>query len=144
MAVATLGGARSHSAHAISLNVLWERVHRPSRRKTVHRLRVAAETKDAEMLHAVLHPRVAVVVESGEADHPAVRMVNGTFDAIPLLIHAMAARQGLQVIEDTVSGQAGLVLRRGDETASVTVDFSGPLIAAVWMRLRRTRQEPRR
>jgi hypothetical protein len=56
----------------------------------------------------------------------------------------MAARQGLQVIEDTVSGQAGLVLRRGDETASVTVDFSGPLIAAVWMRLRRTRQEPRR
>jgi hypothetical protein len=92
----------------------------------VRELTIATEARDARKLAVLLDPAVAVVVESGDADHPQVRMVNGTYDAIPLLIHGLSAQPGLVVVEGSVSGQAGLLLRRRGDTAAITVDFAGP------------------
>lgn len=104
--------------------------------RTVHELRVAAENGDTERITTLLNPGIAVVVESGEAESPIIRMVNGAFDAVPVLRHGLAGRPGITVEERSVNGQAGLVLRHGDrQMAAVTVDFVGRLIGSVWIRL---------
>ena len=109
---------------------------RSSHRRTVHELRVAAQSGDSERLATLLQPGVAVVVESGQTDAPQIRMVNGAYDAVAVLRHGLAAQPGLVVAERPVNGYAGLVLSRGDrQTAAVTVDFSGRLIGSVWIRL---------
>jgi len=134
MPILALESERPHGTRAL-WSAFWGRVRRPSHHKVVHELKIAAQGRDSQGLTALLDPHVAVVVESDHADQSGVRMVTGIFDAIPLLIHGMATQRGLVVTEGTVSGQAGLFLRRPNETAAVTVDFSGPLIAAVWIRL---------
>ena len=114
----------------------WERILRPVRHRAVHALRVAAERGDADRLGALLDPGVAVVVESGDAENPRIRMVSGTYDSVPVLVHGLAPQQGQVVYERPVNGYAGLLLRRNDEhTAAVTVDFAGRLIRSVWIRL---------
>jgi len=115
----------------------WERLFRPLRHRAVHELRVAAEHGDSGQLVSLLDPGVAVVVESGDVEHPLIRMVNGTYDAIPVLVHGLSARPGQVVHERSVNGYAGLTLSRDNEqTAAVTIDFAGRLISSVWIRLR--------
>lgn len=117
-------------------SMTWERVLRPVRHRAVHALRVAAEHGDTGRLGELLDPAVAVVVESGDADNPLIRMVSGTYDAVPVLVHGLSAQRGQVVDERPVNGYAGLVLSRNDErTAAVTVDFAGRLIRSVWIRL---------
>jgi hypothetical protein len=114
----------------------WERILRPVRHRAVHALRVAAERGDAHRLVALLDPRVAVVVESGSTENPQIRMVSGTYDAVPVLVHGLATQQGQVVYERPVNGYAGLLLSRNDRhTAAVTVDFAGRLIRSVWIRV---------
>jgi len=113
---------------------LWRRAHRPSHHTVVRELRIAAEARDAHALSSLLDLDVSVVVESGDTESPDVRMVSGKYDAVPLLIHGIA-QPGIRVTERTVNGQAGLLLRRDGNTTAVTVDFAGPLIEAVWIRL---------
>ena len=114
---------------------VWERVIRPNRR-AVRGLRIAAESRDADTLASLLDPGVAVVVEAGDAEEPTIRVVSGAYDAIPLLVHGLAARPGLSIAERTVNGQPGLLLRRDDGvTTSLTIDFAGRLVSAVWIRV---------
>ena len=119
-----------------SSSMTWERILRPARHRAVHTLRVAAERGDADRLGALLDPEVAVVVESGDTENPRIRMVTGAYDAVPVLVHGLATRQGQVVYERPVNGYAGLLLSRNDQhTAAVTVDFAGRLIRSVWIRV---------
>ena len=112
-------------------------LHRPLHHRAVHAFRRAAESGDTERLAALLDPSVAVVVNAGDRDQPMVRVVRGTYEAIALLMHGMAAKPGLVIDERSVNAQAGLMLRRGGETiAAMTVDFTRGLISMVWIRLR--------
>ena len=64
--------------------------------------------------------------------------VRGAYDAVPLLMHGLASRPGLAIAEREVDGQAGLVVRgSGAAPIAVTVDFTGRLIATLWIRLGR-------
>jgi len=105
------------------------------RRRSVHELRAALERRDAALLESLLGPDIAVVVESGAEETPTIRMVRGAYDAVPLLIHGLASRPGLAIAEREVDGQAGLVIRgSGAAPIAVTVDFTGRLIATLWIR----------
>ncbi|WP_139415415.1 hypothetical protein [Agromyces laixinhei] len=113
---------------------MW--LKRPTHHRAVHEFRDAAESGDAERLSALLDPEVAVVVDSGDRQHPAIRVVRGAYEAVALLMHGMAARSGVVIEERAVNAQAGLMLNRGDEAvAAMTVDFTGGLISVVWIRL---------
>jgi len=122
------------AGHPLTAALDW--LTRPLRRRAVHRLRSAAESADTSLLASLLDPGVSVVVDSGDAEHPTVRVVGGIHDATTLLIHGMSAKAGVVVEERPVNGQAGLMLSRGRRTvAAVTVDFVGPLVSLVWVRL---------
>lgn len=115
---------------------LSEWLPRPIHHRAVRDFRVAAESGDAERLEAMLAPDVAVVVDSGDDERPTLRMVNGIFDAVSLLLHSMARKPDLDIEERPVNGQAGLMLSQGGKTtAAMTVDFTGPLISVIWVRL---------
>lgn len=114
----------------------WEWLVRPNHYRAVHSLRMAAERGDAQRLASFLDPRVSIVVDSGDAEHPTIRVVNGVRDAIALLVHGMGARPGRVVVERSVNGQAGLVLSSDDEAeAAIAVDFTGRLVSMMWIRL---------
>ncbi|WP_448002524.1 hypothetical protein [Agromyces bauzanensis] len=113
------------------------RIARPLHHRAVHEFRDAAEHGDAERLASLLDPGVAVVVDTGDREHPAIRVVRGIHDALVLLMHGMAAKPGLVIDERSVNAQAGLILNRDDEPiAAMTVDFTRGLISMVWIRLR--------
>lgn len=113
------------------------RITRPLHHRAVHEFREAAEHGDAAHLASLLVPGVAVVVDSGDREHPAIRVVRGIHDALVLLLHGMAAKPGLVIDERSVNAQAGLILNRHDEPiAAMTLDFTGGLISVVWIRLR--------
>lgn len=87
-------------------------------------------------MEALLDPKVAVVVDSGESEHQTIRAVRGTYDAIALLLHGMGAPTGRSLIERSINGQAGLTLSRGGEvTAAINADFTGRFISMVWIQL---------
>jgi hypothetical protein len=109
---------------------------RPTHYRAVHVFRMAAERRDAARLGVLLHPDVAIVVDSGESDPPAIRVVRGTYDAIPLLIHGLGAKPGVDVADRSINGQAGFTLSRdGKVTAAINVDFTGGLVSMLWIRL---------
>ncbi|SEC12892.1 RNA polymerase sigma-70 factor, ECF subfamily [Paramicrobacterium humi] len=126
------------------LALLWDRfwdwLARPMHYSAVHEFRVASESGDPVSLAALLDPAVAVVVDAGEESDSSIRVVGGVGDAVALLVHGMAPRPGLVIEERSVNGQAGLMLNHGDEaSAAITIDFTGHLISAVWIRLRAQR-----
>ena len=115
---------------------VWEWLARPMHYKAVRKFRMAAQHTDPADLTALLDPDVTVVVDSGETGQQTVRVVRGLYDAVALLRHGMGNHDGLDVVERSVNGQAGLVLsRNGTATAAVTVDFTGQRISMVWIRL---------
>ena len=115
---------------------IWEWLSRPTHYRAVTRFRSAIEERDSTILEELLHPEVAVVTEAGSPEHPARRVVVGTYDAIPLLMHGMSTKNGLSIDVRSVNGQAGIILKgRGTTTATMAVDFTGNRITTVWIRL---------
>ena len=115
------------------------RLMRPLHHRAVHEFRDAAENGDADRLASLLDPDVAVVVDRGDRENPAIRVVRGAYEAVALLVHGMAvaAEPDVAIEERAVNAQAGLMLNRGNRTiAAMTVDFTGGLISVVWIRLR--------
>lgn len=109
---------------------------RPMHHRVVRAFRLACERSDAAALVAMLDPRIAVVVDDGDAEHPRIRVVRGTAEAIPLLLHGMARQPGLAVNDCPINGQAGLMVRQhGETTAAVNVDFTNRHVSVVWIRL---------
>jgi len=109
---------------------------RPLHHRAVHALRNAIEQSDPERLASFLDPCVSVVVDSGNAEHPTIRVVNGVRDAVALLLYGMASGPGRAIVERSVNGQAGLVLERDERAeAAVAVDYTGRLVSMVWIRL---------
>ncbi|MHA6694923.1 hypothetical protein [Homoserinimonas sp. A520] len=137
MPTTSTGKARTERADAASLwaaGLKW--LTRPIHHRAVHDFRIAAERRDGARLEALLDPGVAVVVDSGDTEHQTIRVVHGTFDAIPLLVHGMGAQPGLEIAEGAINGQAGLTLSRGGEvTAAINLDFTGRRISMVWIQL---------
>lgn len=116
--------------------VAWEWIARPMHFRAVRQLWLAAESGDEQRLAEILDPKIAVVVESQEVRASGARVTYGAEDAIPLLVHGMGARAGLKITPRAVNGQAGLLLTRdGEAAALITVDFNGPLVSVVWVRL---------
>jgi hypothetical protein len=114
----------------------WKWLTRPTHFRAVRDFRIAAERRDAARLVTLLHPDVAVLVDSGDTEHQTIRVVHGTYDAIPLLLHGLGSQPGLQIAERSINGQAGLTLSRdGGVTAAINVDFTGRLISMVWIQL---------
>jgi len=114
---------------------MWLRLARPAHFSLVHNLRLAVESGDGVRIASSLHPKVSVVVDSGESGAQAPRLVQGTHEAVALLKHGIA-QPGHDFVEYSVNGQAGLLVRRGGETAAaITVDFQGHLAKVVWIRL---------
>ncbi|HEY6800456.1 MAG TPA: hypothetical protein VI121_07415 [Agromyces sp.] len=112
------------------------RLMRPLHHRAVHEFRDAAENGDADRLTSLLDPEVAVVVDRGDRQHPAIRVVRGAYEAVALLMHGMAPKPDVVIEERAVNAQAGLMLNRGNRTiAAMTVDFTGGLISVVWIRL---------
>lgn len=121
----------------MTMAAVWNWLARPNRYRGVHNFRVAAESADIARLASLLDPRVAVVVDAGEAEHSRVRVVGGISDATALLVHGMATRPGLMIDERSINGQAGLMLNGDNETvAAINIDFAGRLISVVWILLR--------
>lgn len=113
------------------------RLMRPLHHRAVHQFRDAAENGDADRLASLLDPDVAIVVDRGDRQNPAIRVVRGAYEAVALLVHGMAAEPDVVIEERAVNAQAGLTLNRGNRTiAAMTVDFTGGLISVVWIRLR--------
>jgi RNA polymerase sigma-70 factor (ECF subfamily) len=109
---------------------------RPLHHRAVRDFRSAAVSGDAARLESMLAPDVAVVVDGGDDEQPALRMVTGTFDAVALLLHGLGRKPGLDVVERQVNGQSGLLLiADGEPTAAMTIDFAGALVSVVWIRL---------
>jgi hypothetical protein len=107
-----------------------------SHHRTVHELRVAAESGDRARLLPLLDPAVAVVVDPGASVRQGPRVVQGRPDAADLLLHGMLARPGMIIDERAVNGQSGLVLSRENRpAAAITVDFTRNLISVVWVTL---------
>lgn len=129
--------ARKNSEHTTSLrDALWEWVARPTHYVAVRRLRTIAQEQDLPALVATLHPDVAVAVTSTRGGHEKTVVARGARDAAPVLLHGFRGGPGVDVAERSVDGQAGLVMRSGDEvTAMITVDFTGRLVSLVWVRL---------
>jgi hypothetical protein len=114
----------------------WHVLADPPHHAAVHRLRVACEIGDRAGLASLLDPGVAVVVDSGDDEHPMIGVVGGVTDVVSLLIQGMSADGGCAAREGTVNGQAGIMLDRGDEAvATINVDFTGRLVSCVWIRL---------
>jgi RNA polymerase sigma-70 factor (ECF subfamily) len=110
--------------------------HRGHRRRTVGALRAAASDRDLRRLRELLAPDVAVVVDAGRPDRAKVRVVRGPEDASLLLVHALSAREGLEVAERPVNDRPGLVVSRGGRpTAAIAVDLTDRLVSVVWVRL---------
>lgn len=129
LTISGIGGSRLWAA-------MWEWLARPNRYRAVRSFGTAAASGDSARLAPLLDPAIAVVVGSGDEDHPTIRVVDGVYDAVALLLHGFAAKPGLRIVERSVNGQAGLILTRDDEpSATVTVDFSGRLVSMVWIRL---------
>jgi RNA polymerase sigma-70 factor (ECF subfamily) len=121
-------------------DMVWEWLARPMRYTAVRNVRVAAQAADGPLLASLLRPDVAVVVAVVpvvEGARPEALVVRGPRDSAALLIHGMAPRSGISVIEHSVNGQAGLVMTsRGRPSAMITVDFAGRLVSMVWVALR--------
>jgi RNA polymerase sigma-70 factor (ECF subfamily) len=104
--------------------------------RAVRELWRAAESGDEQRLSEILDPKVAIVVESQDVRASGARVTYGVKDATTLLVHGMGARAGLAITPRSVNGQAGLLLTRdGEAAALVTVDFNGPMVSVVWIRL---------
>lgn len=136
-ALASGTAVRSRSDHKTSLrDALWEWVGRPTHYAAVRKLRTLAQDQDLPALVATLHPDVAVAVTSTRGGQEKTVVARGTRDAAPVLLHGFRGGPGVDVAERSVDGQAGLVMRSGDEvTAMITVDFTGRLVSLVWVRL---------
>ncbi|RDV44943.1 hypothetical protein DOE76_09385 [Leifsonia sp. ku-ls] len=120
----------------MSLTALRTPTARGHRRRTVGALRTAASARDLRRLRDLLAPDVAVVVDAGGPDRERVRVVRGPEDASLLLVHALSARDGLEVAERRVNDRPGLVVSRGGRpTAAIAVDLAGRLVSVVWVRL---------
>lgn len=128
---------RKRSGHTTSRrDALWEWIARPTHYLAVRRFRTIAQEQDLPALVATLHPDVAVAVTSTRRGHERTVVARGARDAAPVLLHGFRGGAGVAVAERSVDGQAGLVMRSGDEvTAMVTVDFTGRLVSLVWVRL---------
>jgi RNA polymerase sigma-70 factor (ECF subfamily) len=114
----------------------WRMPARSSHHRVVHEFRLAGENSDAQRLGSLLDRGVAVVVDSGDAEHPTIRVLRGIPDATLMLIHGMTTTRGVDIEECAVNSQAGLMFRRGgDAIAAMTIDFTGHLISVVWIRL---------
>ncbi|MCP2032574.1 hypothetical protein L1277_002684 [Okibacterium sp. HSC-33S16] len=115
----------------------WEWLARPTHYRAVRNLRLALEDGDAARLASLLEPAVAVVVDDGHAEQHSIKVVDGEYDAVALLLLGMGGQPGRCLLERSVNGQAGLFLRQDDETtATITIDFTGRLVSVVWIRLR--------
>lgn len=117
-------------------SVAWEWLARPIHSRAVRELWLAAESGDEHRLSEILDPKVAVVVESQDVRASGARVTYGVTDATTLLVHGMGKRAGLKITPRSVNSQAGLLLTRdGEAAALITVDFNGPLVSVVWIRL---------
>ncbi len=124
------------AAWGTAWGAVWEWLARPMHYRRVGELGRAAEAGDIERLVPLLDAEAAVVVDSGDVEHPMIRVINGAREAAWFLAYGMAHKRDLTVSLRSVNNQAGLLLTRGAEAvAAVTVDFTGPRISAVWIRL---------
>jgi hypothetical protein len=136
MTVATKETRAPDRPGATGLTAAWEWLARPHHGRAVRRFRAAAEAGDLDRLGELLHPTASVVVDSGDSEHPTIRVVNGAIDAATLLVHGMKRRPGLAIAERSINSQAGLLMTRGAEAiAAMTIDFTGSRIGLVWIRL---------
>ena len=72
---------------------------RPLHHRAVRDFRSAAVSGDAARLESMLAPDVAVVVDGGDDEQPALLMVTVTFDAVALLLHCLGRMPGVDVVE---------------------------------------------
>lgn len=116
--------------------VAWEWLARPTHYRAVRRFRRATQRGDAVEVASLLVPGISVVVDSGRREPHSIRVVGGVYDAVAVLMHGLADRPGRAVVERSVNGQAGLLVSDDAEaTATISIDFRGPLISVVWIRL---------
>ena len=114
----------------------WEWLSRPTHYRAMGQLRGAIERRDYGLLEPLLDPGVAVVIEGGDPERLGDLVIVGTHDASALLVHGLAAHDGLRVDVRSVNGQAGLMLTdRGHTAAAIAVDFTGRRITMLWIRL---------
>ena len=112
-----------------------------SHRSTVHDLRLAVEARNLSNLVALLDPSVAMAVDSGGKVPADRRIVRGRARvaerACTLLENAPFDSAGqLDITEQQVNGQAGLVLRRkGRVCGVVSVNVRNGLVTDLWIML---------
>jgi hypothetical protein len=136
MTVAVKETSASNRPRSTGWTAAWEWLARPNHVRAVRQFREAAESGDIDGLAALLDPEVSVVVDSGDTEHPTIRVVTGALDSATLLVHGMKRRPGLVIAERSVNSQAGLMLTRsGEAVAAMTVDFTGSRVSLVWIRL---------
>ena len=115
----------------------WRSIVESPSHRAVHDLHLAAERGDGARVASLLAPNVAVVVDAGDEEHPHAHIVRGVDDAAMVLMHGLASRPGLVVLERPVNDQPGLILQRdGEPIAVMTIDFMARCAVVLWIRLR--------
>jgi len=115
---------------------VWKWLVGPLHHRVVHALRQAAERHDPVGVAKLLDPDVAVVVDSGDIEHPTIRVVRGRYDAAVLLLHGLTSRPPFDLAVRSINGQAGLTLSHGGRvTAALNIDFTAGAISGIWVRL---------
>lgn len=102
-------------------------------RSTVHKLRLAAESRNPGILAAVLDPEVAMFTDSGGTVPVDPRTVRGRND-VAQKISTVLDLDPTEISEQEVNGQSGLVLRRdGRVFGIVSVNVRDQLVTDLWI-----------
>ncbi len=99
----------------------------------VHEFRLACEAGDRVALAACLHPRVALLADSGGTVMAGTRSSDGAEAVMNLILNTVAHRD-VVLCEQAVNGETGLVVRRSSlVVAIICLSLRGSLIRQVWI-----------
>ncbi|MER7051736.1 MULTISPECIES: RNA polymerase sigma factor SigJ [unclassified Streptomyces] len=103
------------------------------RARVVRDFKQAWDAKDIDALIGLLDPGVSAVSDGGGLVQAALRPVEGGEQVARYLVDLAGRAPGLTLLERTVNGQPGLVLRLEDATVAVmSLDVAGDRITHIW------------
>ncbi|MFE0105301.1 RNA polymerase sigma factor SigJ [Streptomyces sp. NPDC059009] len=106
---------------------------KPQQATVIRQFKQAWDAKDIDALIGLLSPGVTAVADGGGIVRAALHPVRGSEEVARYLVTILDLTPGLEVLERTVNGQPGLVLRLDGATSSVLAfDVVDDRIEHIW------------